>query len=254
MQVGLASSTRGGGSLSWRRVGSQIVVLEIATAVVLLVSAGLLTRSMIRLLRVDLAFDPTHVATLSVAAPDARFATDPQKLAVQQQVAARLRTIPGVKSAGFGDLLPASYNGNTDWIRFVGKPCNGIHNEINQRTASPEYFQALRVRLLRGRFFTQDDNLGKPRVGIVNRKLAQQYYPNEDPIGKQFGDTDLSLKSIRQIVGVVDDLHEGALEDQIWPAEYEPAYQQVDGGAAYVVRVAGDETAMLPTLVAAVRA
>lgn len=253
LREALGSSTRGGGSLSWRRIGSQIVVLEMATAVVLLVSAGLLTQSMVHLLRVDLAFDPTHLATFSVTAPDSRFATDEQKIAIQRQIAERLRAMPGVISVGFGDLLPASFNGNTDWIRFLGKPYNGIHNEVNERTASPEYFETLRAKLLHGRFLTPDDALGKLRVVIVNRKFAQQYYPGEDPIGKRFGDTDLSLGSIRQIVGVVDDVHEGAIDDAIWPAEYEPAYQQVDGGASYVVRVAGDERAMLPSLVSTVR-
>lgn len=252
LKAALSSGTSGGGSLSWRRVGSQIVVLEVATAVVLLVSAGLLSRSLLRLLQVDLAFDATHLATINVAAPDAFFKTDEQKLAIQQQVADRFRRIPGVTAVGFGAVLPASFNGNTDWIRFVGKPYDGHHNEVNGRTASPGYLQTLGVKLLRGRFFTADDGPGKPRVVIVNRKLADQYYPGEDPIGKQFGDTDLSPKSIREIVGVIDNLHEGALDDEVWAAEYEPAFQQVDAGAEFVVRVQGDERGVLPQLLSAV--
>lgn len=252
LRAALSSGTSGGGSLSWRRVGSQIVVLEVAMAVVLLVSAGLLSRSLLQLLHVDLAFDSTHLATISVAAPDAFFKTDAQKVAIQQQVAERFRKIPGVTAVGFGQMLPASYNGNTDWIRFVGKPYDGHHNEVNSRTASPAYLQTLGVKLLRGRFFTPEDNLGKPRVVIVNRKLAEQYYPGEDPIGKQFGDTDLSPKSMRQIVGVIENLHEGTLDDEMWAAEYEPAYQQVDLGAAFVVRTQGDEHTLLPELLSAV--
>lgn len=253
LRSALASGTSGSGSLSWRRIGSQIVVVEVATAVVLLVCAGLLARSLNRLLRVDLGFQPDHLATLMVSTPDKPFQTDAQKLAVQKAVAERLRQIPGVTSVGFSEQLPVVYNGNTDWIRFVGKPYNGHHNEVNDRYASPAYFATLGTRLISGRNFTEADTLGKPRLVIINRKLAETYYPGEDPIGKQFGGTDLAPDSLRQIVGVVDDLHEGALDDPIWPAEYEPAYQQVDSRLSYVVRVLGSAQAMLPQLAAAAR-
>ncbi|WP_419804803.1 ABC transporter permease [Terriglobus sp.] len=252
LQSSLVDGSNGSGSLSWRRVGSQIVVLEVATAVVLLVSAGLLSRSLFRMLHVDMGFRTDHLATLRVTTPSAVFKTDADKLAIQQQVAERFRRIPGVTSVAFGQQLPAVYNGNTDWIRFVGKPYNGKHNEVNQRTASPAYFDTLGVKMLQGRAFTGDDTLGKQRLVIINRKLAEQYYPGEDPLGKQFGDTDLSPASLRLIVGVVENLHEGAPDDDVWPAEYEPAYQQVDSGTEYAVRVAGAEAAMLPQLVTAV--
>ncbi len=253
LRMGLASGTGGGGSLSWRRIGSQIVVLEVATAVVLLVGAGLLGRSLERLLRIDLHFDPSHLATLSVSAPDANFGSDEKKIAVQRQVAERLQRLPGVHSVGFGGVLPATYNGNTDWIRFVGRLYDGHHIEVNERPASPGYFEALRVTVLRGRVFTENDTAGKPRVIVVNRQLAEQYFPGEDPIGKMVGDTDLSPKSMRQIVGVVENIHEGALDDEIWPAEYESIYQNVDSSAQYAVRVNGDERALLPEMAKAIR-
>ncbi|MBE7182522.1 MAG: FtsX-like permease family protein, partial [Terriglobus roseus] len=253
LRSSLASGTSGSGSLSWRRVGSQIVVAEVAVAVVLLVCAGLLSRSLLQLLRIDLRLQPEHLLTLSVGTPDSPFKTEQQKLQVHQAVAERLRQVPGVQDVAFGEQLPVTYNGNTDWIRLVGKPYDGHHNEVNERTASPRYFAVLGTPLLRGREFTADDTQGKQPVVIVNRKLADMYFPGEDPIGKQIGDTDLSPASLKTIVGVVDDVHEGALDDDVWPAEYLPAYQNEEGRAEYVVRVAGAEQTILPELAAAVR-
>ena len=109
-------------------------------------------------------------------------------------------------------MLPVSFNGNTDWIRFVGRPYNGEHNEVNQRDVSPEYFRTLRAKLMRGRYFTDADGASKARVVIINRTLARRYFPDEDPIGKQFGDTSLSPNPIKEIVGIVDDIKEGALD------------------------------------------
>lgn len=252
LRAALAGNSGGSGSLSWRRVGSQLVVLEVATAAVLLVSAGLLSRSLLRMLHVDMGFQTDHLAAVRVVIPNALYKTDEAKLAVQQQVMQRFRSIPSVTSVAFGQQLPAIYNGNTDWIRFVGKPYNGKHNEVNSRTASPSYFDTLGTKLLRGRAFTDADALGKQRRVIVNQKLADMYYPGEDPIGKQFGDTDLSPASLRLIVGVVGNMHEGAQDEEVWPAEYEPAYQQVDSSATYAVRVSGSAHAILPQLAAAV--
>jgi len=99
---------------------------------------------------------------------------------------------------------------------------------VNQRDVSADYFSTLQARLLRGRFFTDDEDASKPRVVIINQVLARKYFPGEDPIGKKIGDTALSPKSIREIIGVVDDVKEGSLDSEIWPAEYPPFNQGPD--------------------------
>ena len=96
----------------------------------------------------------------------------------------------GAISAGLTSQLPLSGNGNTDWIRFPGRPYHGEHNEVNQRDVSSAYFATLRAKLVRGRYFREDEDLSKPRVAIINQALARQYFPGEDPIGKRIGDTD----------------------------------------------------------------
>ena len=85
-------------------------------------------------------------------------------------------------------MLPVNFNGNTDWIRFVGRPYNGEHNEVNQRDVSAQLPETLGATLVRGRHFTDADDRSSPRVVIINQALARRYYPGQDPIGKRFGD------------------------------------------------------------------
>jgi predicted permease len=157
-----------------------------------------------------------------------------------------------VKSAALTTMLPVSGNGNTNWIRFVGKPYNGEHNEVNQREVSSDYFKTLQAKLVKGRFFTDDEDASKPQVTVINKALARLYFPGEDPVGKKFGDTELTPKSIREIIGVVDDVKEGSLDSEIWPAEYDPTNQNADDYVSLVVRTSQDEKLVLPALVGAI--
>lgn len=250
---GLVEGSRGSAGNTWRRLGSKLVVVELATAVVLLVGAGLLGQSLYRLLHVYTGFQPDHLVSLDVAAPAASYGKDPQAIALERRILARVATLPGVASAGITSTLPISCNCNTDWIRFVGKPYSGEHNEVNERDVSPAFFSTLKARLLRGRYFTDADDLSKPRVAIINEALARKYFPGEDPIGKQFGGVTLAPDSIRTIVGVVEDVRDGALDDQIWPAEYLPFNQSTDTFYSLVVRTSQTPEPMIPALAAAIR-
>jgi macrolide transport system ATP-binding/permease protein len=253
MRDGLAEGSRGSAGNTWRRLGSRLVVLELATAMVLLVGAGLLGQSLFRLLHVNLGFEPDHVATLTIATPDASYGKDPQAVALGRLIVSRVSSLPGVKSAGITSLLPVSYNGNTDWIRFVGKPFHGEHNEVNERDVSADYLKTLQVRLIRGRNLSDTDDLTHPRVAVINQALARKYYSDEDPIGKQFADDGLSPNSVRTIVGIVDDMREGDLDSDIWPAEYLSANQSPNNYYALVVRTSQDEQSILPALAATIR-
>jgi len=249
MREGLAEGSRGSAGTMWRRVGSNLVAVELAIAMVLLSGAGLLGKSLYRLLHVDLGFQPDHLAMLEVAAPPVRYAKDPQVVELGRRVIGRIASLPGVRSVGIVTQgLPLSGNSNTDWIRFVGRPYNGEHNEVNERHVSSAYFTTLQAKLLRGRYFTDADDASKPRVVIINQALARKYFPNEDPLGKKYGDGGLSRGSIKEIVGVVDDVKEGTLDSEIWPAEYIPFNQSPDTYFAVVVRTSQAEQSVLPTL------
>ena len=252
MREGLADGARGSAGTLWRRFGAHLVVLELTIAVVLLVGAGLLGKSFYRLLHVDLAFQPDHLATLQISLPELTYPKDPQVVEVERQILSRAASLPGVKSAGISTVLPVSGNGNTNWIRFVGKPYNGEHNEVNQREVSSDYFKTLQAKLVKGRFFTDEEDASKPGVTVINKALARLYFPGEDPVGKKFGDTELTPKSLREIIGVVDDVKEGSLDSEIWPAEYDPLNQNADTYVSVVVRTSQDEKAILPTLTAAI--
>src|SRR6185369_13727528 len=150
--------------------------------------------------------------------------------------------------------LPISCNCNTDWVRFVGKPYNGVHNEVNNREVSAAFFQTLRAKLVRGRFFTETDDATHPKVVIINESLAKKYFPDEDPVGKKIGDTELTPESLRTIVGVVGDIKDSALDAEEWPAEYESFAQNPSRSFSLLVRTSQRPESMLPGLSAAVRA
>jgi predicted permease len=246
------SAGAGSGSLSWNRVGSLLVIAEVAVAVVLLAGAGLLSRSLANLLHTDLNFNPDHLVTVTIVGTTKKYEKDPVQYAMQHAVIEKLSALPGVTSAGFGAMLPVSFNGNTDWVRFPDRPYDGKHIEINGRSASSTYLQALGAPLLKGRSISEQDTADKPLVAVVNRKFAESYFPGQNPIGKTFGDTSLNPKSMKTIVGVIEDLHEGSLDDHIWPAAYYSAYQSVDQ-AAIVLRVASGESSIIASLPGVIR-
>jgi macrolide transport system ATP-binding/permease protein len=255
LRDGLTEGSRGSSGSAWRRLGFKLVVFELATAMVLLVSAGLLGQSLYRLLNVDLGFDPEALVTMQVAAPVPRLQDKDAAHRLDVQVVERVRRLPGVRSVALVDLLPVSYNGNTDWIRFVGRPYSGEHNEVNERTVSGSYFATVGARIVRGRAFTDADRLGTPRVTVINEALVRKYFPNEDPIGKRFGNDDLAPDSLKEIVGVVEDIREGALNSEIWPAVYYAMDQDPMSFFSIVARTSsGTEQAVLPAVSPAVRA
>jgi macrolide transport system ATP-binding/permease protein len=246
---GLNEGGRGAAGRLWRRLGANLVVVELAIAVVLLVGAGLLGQSFYRLLHVDIGFDATHLATVQVMAPDNLYPKNAQTVHLYREIKRRLLAQPGVQSVGLTSDLPVQCNCNTDWIRIVGKPFHGEHNEVNERGISPDYFPTLKAKLVRGRLFTDDDLEPEPRVVVINETLARKYFPGEDPIGKKIASGDLDPKSMREIVGVVADLREGGLDEDVWPSEYEPLYQGSDTFFAVAVRTSQDEKSTLPMLV-----
>jgi macrolide transport system ATP-binding/permease protein len=252
LREGLNQGGRGYAGTLWRRFGAHLVVVEMAIAVVLLVGAGLLGKSFHRLLHVDVGFQIDHLATLEVALSDASYAKDEQVVAVTRQIVNRIRSLPGVQSVGLSTVLPVSFNGNTDWIRFVGRPYHGEHNEVNQREVSSAFFSTLQAKLLRGRYFTDADDASKPQAVVINETLAKKYFPGEDPVGKRIGDTELTPKSIKEIVGVVEDVKDGSLDSDTWPAVYYAFNQNPDTYFSLILRTSQSESSVLPSLASAI--
>jgi len=246
---GLSDGDRGAASQLWRRLGANLVVVELAIAVVLLAGAGLLGRSFYRLLHVPLGFDPNHLATVEVAIPGAVYKTSEQTTELYREVVRRASSLPGVESAGLTRMVPVQCNCPTDGIRIVGRPYHGEHNEVNERHVSASYLPTLKARLVHGRFFTEADDSSKPGVAVINQALARMYFPGQDPIGQSIADDEGGRPSEWQIVGVIDDIHEGPLDLDIAPTEYFSVNQTGDHNFALVVRTSQDADALLPALV-----
>ena len=249
---GLAEGGRGAVGKTWRNLGANLVVVELATAVVLLTGAGLLAKSFYHLLHVELNFNPGHLAMVTVAAPDSVYAKPSQLLALNRTVVARIASLPGVVSVGLSSDPPLTCNCDTTWFRVLGQPWNGDHNDSPERDVTPEYFKTLQARLLRGRNYTETDDLAKPSYVIINRTLARQFFHDQDPIGKKIGDLDLSPGSLREIIGVVDDIRESELDSDIRPVIYYPMYQGPDNGFTVIVRTAQAPASLLPEITRAI--
>ena len=245
---GLTEGTRGISGRMWRRLGANLVVFELAIAVILLVGAGLLSKSLYKLLHVQLNFQPKQIATAVVLLPETVYTKGQQVVAVHREIERRVARLPSVVSVSSSTVLPTSCNCNTGWIRFVGRPYDGKHIEVLQRDVTAGYFATLETPLLRGRFFSSNEDATKPLVAIVNKAFTKAYFPGQDPIGKRIGNTELAPESIKEIVGVVDDVREASLDDQIVPAVYYPIEQNVDRQFNLVVRTSRSDKRLLALL------
>jgi macrolide transport system ATP-binding/permease protein len=251
MHDGLAAGDRGAASRLWQKLGANLVVIELAIAVVLLAGAGLLGKSFYRLLHVPLGFDPNQVATARVAAPDQVYKGGKARMAeFSREIVQRAKSLPGVESVGMTSLVPAQCDCASDRPHFPPRPYHGEHNEVDERHVSPGYLPALKAALVRGRFFAEDDDGTKPGVAVINESLARKFFPGEDPVGQKIANDEGGRDTEWQIVGVVSDVHEGALDATVAPTEYFPLNQTGDSSFTLVVRTRQDAMALLPELVA----
>ncbi len=253
IRADLAEGSRGSAGTVWRRLGSKLVVIELAMAMILLVGAGLLGKSLYRLLHVDLGIQPEHLVTILVGAPQISYEKDEQQIALGRQIVNRLEKLPGVRSAAIASNgLPLTGNGNTTWFRVIGRPWHGEHNEAPERDVTAGYFTTIGAKLLRGRHFNEDEDASKPRVAIINQTFVKQYFPNEDPLGKQLTYLETRSKPI-EIVGVVENIREGSLDADIPPVLYTPFNQNTDRSFAIVTRSTQSDPALLLAMTSAIK-
>ncbi|HEX5235051.1 MAG TPA: ABC transporter permease [Silvibacterium sp.] len=249
---GLTEGGRTSAGTLWRRIGGRLVVIELATTMVLLTGAGLLSKSLYRLLHVDVGFQVDHLATLHIRLPGTGFPGDPEQVAFTRRLLNRVESLPGVRAAGVTSVSPVTCACNSDWVRIAGRPYTGNHITVNERDVSEGFFSTLRTKLLSGRYFSDAEDASKPKVVVINHTFARKYFPGEDPVGKRIGDPTLSPSSMKQIVGVVEDFKDGALDDVQEPTAYYPFNQNASSGYVLIVRTSQDEHTVLQTLTAAI--
>jgi putative ABC transport system permease protein len=229
-----------------RRRGARnlLVVAEIALAQVLLIGAGLLIMSFVRLQAVDPGFNPSNLLTARVSLSVAKYSDRAKKMAFYDQVLERLRAIPGARSAALVMNLPLSGSNMNRGFQVEGRPEPKPDENISvdYQVISPGYFSTMEIPLLRGRAFTDADNEGAPRVAIVNEVMARKYFPGEDPLGKRiaFGDTSKE-ESWRTIVGIAGDVRHASVDEPPFPGAYTPYRQDRESWARMGLLVRAEE-------------
>jgi macrolide transport system ATP-binding/permease protein len=250
MQQGLLEGGRTAAGRSWRRVGAALVVLELAVTVVLLVSAGLLTKSFYRLMHEDMGISAAHLLVLHVV--DDSASTTAQLLAREHEIIFRMAALPGVAAVGASEQIAVdSGEGFTHLFRHfrvVGRSYLGEGDEATERCASVGYFETLQARLLKGRFFTEADDASRTTVGIINQTMATQSFPGENPLGKRIV-SEYDPHHLIQIVGVIDDIKEGPLDMKPTPAVYEPFNQDPVSNFYVTLRTSRSAATVLHTMV-----
>jgi putative ABC transport system permease protein len=234
-----------GESRGRNRFRNALVVVEVALALVLMIGATLMMQSLVRLQQTSPGFDAQGVLTASITLPAAKYPTSEQRIAFFRQTLDRLQTMPGVRAASMTNLVPLS-NSNTGVGLFIeGHPPRRIDELpiFYQRIIDPKYFRVMRIPLLRGREFTDQDT-GKPPVAIINETMARRYYPGVDPIGKRFGNGRLWYT----VVGVVGDVKHMSLTRESDPEFFEPYRQSPRGEMIVTIRTASDPLAFAPAL------
>lgn len=259
----LNETARATASPTSNRIRSRLVVAQIALAVVMLVSAGLVVRSFATLQRLDVGFDPANVLTLAV---DPASAEMPAR-AWFNELLERIETVPGVESAGAVFLRPLAFGaiGTDTTMLYEGQGRTlqqateqGSKNpRLNFQMATPGYFRAMRIPRLRGRLFDARDHAGAPRVVVIGERAAARLWPGQDPIGKRLNTPQhaggVSSSAWHTVIGVVKDVHYRGIND-VRLDLYEPAAQSLKGPEFLVVRTTGDPLAIAAAVQAQIRA
>jgi putative ABC transport system permease protein len=246
----LKQSSRGTTSARQRRVRAGLVAAEIALSLVLLVAAGLTIKSFIRLQQVSSGFAVDNVLTVRVSPPSARYSTPALRADFYQRIIEALRQVPGVLGAGATSRLPLLPGNSGRGLTIPGlSPEQNANASANYRTATPDYFRVMGIPLLRGRAFDENDREDRPPVAVISAALAQQYWPNQDPIGRQF-----SINApLITIVGVVGDVHAAALDRPPQPTVYVPYRQDAFPYMTFVVKTAAPPAAVAAAMRAALQ-
>lgn len=238
---GVTGGSRGG------RLRSALVISEIALALILLIGSGLLMKSFILLQRVDPGFNPDHLVTLRVILNKTPYPNIPQVVDFYSQLLDRVKALPEVQSTALVSTLPLSgAETDTDFL-IEGRP----QPPPNQQpvawfnSVSPDYFQAMELRVIKGRSFTALDNEKSPLVVIISETMARRYFPNEEPLGKRIG---RGPDRWREIVGVVRDVKHFGLDADTPPTMYFPMRQVPARAMNLIARTAGDPLSLAPSL------
>lgn len=251
------SGGRGSGGRASTRTRGALIVFETASALVLLIGAGLLIESFIKLLRVPPGFNPEGVVVARTSMPANRYPKIELGKAMYQRALEGIGALPGVQSVSVASNLPLA----DDWtigFRIEGEDQNTFHTTSNT-WVSNDYFRAMGIQVLEGRSFTDEDREGAVLVVVINQAFAHKYWPGEDPIGKRIRWGGFEARggvTWLNVTGVVADVRVSSLETEPRPATYMPIFQvpRTRRNVVFIARTAGDPAALVPAIRERIRA
>lgn len=237
----LKEGGRRSAAIGHNRSRSVLVVAEVAMALVLLTGAGLMLRSFMRLIRVDLGINPRNVLTADIRLPSRRYGPTQEPIFFEQLLS-RLRALPGVQAAGAIFPLPLSETEDSIGFRIEGQPAAfGEWLTAGPRCVGTDYFKTLNIQLQKGRVFAESDGGNSPPVLVINEAMAHEYWPNQDPIGRRIAlNSHDGQLTWREIVGVISDVRHMGLDRGARPEIYFPVSQFPFPFMTVVVRTNGD--------------
>jgi len=228
-----------------RRLGNVLVISEVSLVLILLVSTGLITKSLWQLLSVDPGFRREKLLTVSLSLPSARYSEHAQVARFYEEVQRQVASLPGVEDVAVIDELPVTNDRTAVGVYAEGSPPSALDRELESvwRTTSSNYFELMGIKLIRGRSFTLRDSASSPRVAILSETLARRLFQQEDPVGRRI--VMARNRSVWQVVGVVADVKLGELERAARPAFYTSNLQESSTNSNLVIRTAAGQTGLV---------
>ncbi|MCI0392621.1 MAG: ABC transporter permease [Acidobacteria bacterium] len=256
LKAGSKTATSGGALRLWR---DSLVVAEVALGLMLLIGAGLMMRSFGLLVNVHPGFEAKNVLTGRISMTRTAYEKTEERVRFVDQTLDRLKALPGVESAAFVAPMPFSGGNVGGDFRIEGrpKPEPGQEPSANVRSVTSQYFQAIRIPLRKGRYFTERDKRSGVGAAIINETLAGRYFPNEDPLGKRISNIGANQNDGDpeqwEIVGVIGDVHHSSLTIAASPELYLPFQQNSWNWGNFFVRTTNDPTGLTRSFSDAIR-
>jgi len=239
------------------RLRSAMVVAEVALALVLLVGAGLLIQTFLKLRDQYSQLRPESVLTMRTVLSPSKYPEQAQRVSFYKQVLERVEALPGVVSAGYSTSVPLEWKGGTNGFSIEGRSVEqmtsgGLSYDANHRQVSANYLPAMGIAIKQGRPFTDADNEQSVKVAIINETMARQYWPGQDPMGKRFklGDPEDNEVPWVTIVGIATDVRQMGVDEAVKPEMYFPYQQGIEPFYTprdLAIRTAGDPLGLVAT-------
>jgi putative ABC transport system permease protein len=230
------------------RLLGVLVVAEVALALLLLVAAGLMTRSFAQLMRVAPGFEPRNLLAVQIYLPQTKYRDGLQRTRFYKEALGRIASLPGVQSAAAVSTLPMYPVGIDFALPFTidgtAPPTNGEEPRADIRSATPRYFETMKIPLLTGRFIDERDHAGAPPTMVINETMARRYFVGQIPIGKVVQNP----HGRAEVVGIVGDVKHYGLDSEARAELFMPAWQQPLPGMALIVRTASDPRGFIDTI------